>query len=108
MSSSRGEQPSTVSVGWAVAVVLVLWWPLTFVAVEVQRPRPGEPGVDMTPLLYVPAAIAWIPMVAITALVAFVAGQRLGAADKDKRRDRGLVCGGLMTIIGPVVLLFLG
>jgi hypothetical protein len=93
---------------WAAAVPLVLWWPLTFVAVQLQRPRPGEPGVDLAELTYVPAAVVWLPMVAVTALVAWLVGRRgTGAADERKRRNRGLLVGVLTLIVVPGVLLML-
>ena len=98
---------SPVSIGWAVAVPLVLWWPLTFLVVQLQRPRPGEPGVDLAKLTYLPAAVAWLPMVAVTALVAWLVGRRLRHGDERKRRNRGLACGILTLIIVPGALLML-
>ncbi len=96
-----------MSVGWAVAVPLVLWWPLTLLAAWLQKPRPGEPGVDLTGLIWLPAAVAWLPMVAVTALVAWVAGRRGTAADERKRRNRGLTYGILTLVVVPGVLLYL-
>jgi hypothetical protein len=101
-----------VSVGWAMIVPLVAWWPLTVVFVQLQRPSPGEPGVDFAPLLYLPAAVVWLPMVAVTALVAWLAGRRLerrgaGPADERKRRNRGLGYGVATLILVPLLLMFL-
>ncbi len=95
-----------------MAVPLIAWWPLTFVVVATKRPRPGEPGVDMTGLLYIPAAVSWLPMVAVTALVAWLVGRRLDrkrVADRSerKRRNRGLVCGIATLVIVPLLLLML-
>ena len=106
-----------MSIGWAVAVPLVAWWPLTFLVVQLQRPRPGEPGVDLASLTYLPAAVVWLPMVAVTALVAWLVGKRVRHADERhadvrhaderKRRNRGLACGILTLIIVPGALLML-
>jgi hypothetical protein len=112
MSNTRSRsrtKTTPVSIGWAIAVPLVLWWPLTFLAVQLQRPRPGEPGVDMAGLTYLPAAVAWLPMVAVTALVAWLAGRRMRnkPAGERGRRVRGIVCGVLTLIIVPGALLML-
>jgi len=111
MSNTRSMKTTPVSIGWAVAVPVVLWWPLTFLAVQLQRPRPGEPGVDMSGLAYLPAAVAWLPMIAVTALVAWLAGRRLRNRNKPagerRRRVRGIVCGVLTLIIVPGALLML-
>lgn len=103
------NQTTSVSVGWAIAVPLVLWWPLTFLVVQTQRPRPGEPGVDLAELTYLPAAVAWLPMVAVTALVAWLVGRRAKGkpTDERKRRNRGLLVGVLTLIIVPGALLML-
>lgn len=112
MSNTRSRsrtKTTPVSIGWAIAVPLVLWWPLTFLAVQLQRPRPGEPGVDMSGLAYLPAAVAWLPMVAVTALVAWLVGRRAKGrpTDERRRRVRGIVCGVLTLIIVPGALLML-
>jgi hypothetical protein len=111
MSNTRSRSRNPVSIGWAIAVPLVLWWPLTFLAVQLQRPRPGEPGVDMAGLTYLPAAVAWLPMVAVTALVAWLAGRRAEAkgkrADERGRRVRGILWGILTLIVVPGALLLL-
>src|ERR1700742_4900896 len=101
----RTRTTSPVSIGWAVAVPLIAWWPLTFLVVQLQRPRPGEPGVDLAKLTYLPAAVAWLPMVAVTALVAWLVRRRPPPADDRKRRNRGLACGILTMIIVPGALL---
>lgn len=96
-----------MSIGWAIAVPLVLWWPLTFVAVQLEQGGAN----DMSGLLYLPAAVVWLPMVAVTALVAWLVGRRLRAkgkpADERGRRTRGLVCGVLTLVVVPGALLFL-
>jgi hypothetical protein len=112
LSSRRSHKTSPVSVGWAIVVPLVAWWPLTFVFVQVQRPSPGEPGNDLAPLLYLPAAVVWLPMVAVTALVAWLAGRRLerrgaGSTDDRKRRNRGLAYGVATLILVPLLLMLL-
>jgi hypothetical protein len=103
------EKTSPVSVGWAAAVPLIAWWPLTFLAVQLQRPRPGEPGVDLASLTYLPAAVAWLPMIAVTALVAWVVGRRMRgrATTERKRRNRGLLVGIATLIVVPGLLLML-
>jgi hypothetical protein len=109
MGHMSSQTTTSVSVGWAVAVPLVLWWPLTFLIVQLQRPRPGEPGVDLSRLTYLPAAVAWLPMVAVTALVAWLVGRRARGkpAGERKRRNRGLLVGVLTLIIVPGALLML-
>lgn len=96
----------SVSVGWAALVPLVLWWPLTLLVYVLQKPGPGEPGVDLAGLIWLPALVAWLPMVAVTALVAWLAGRK-GPADDRRRRNRGLGYGILTLIIVPGVLLYL-
>lgn len=102
-TGSRSARP--VSILWAVAVPIILWWPLTFVAVQLRQER-GRAN-DMSGLLYVPAAVAWLPMIAVTALVAWLAGRRMKPAGERSRRARGLVCGILTLIVVPGALLML-
>jgi hypothetical protein len=94
-----------VSIGWAVAVPLILWWPLTFVTVSLRQDQ-GRAN-DMSGLLYLPAAVAWVPMIAVTALVAWLAGRRMRPAGERRRRARGLACGILTLILVPGALLML-
>ena len=100
------ERRLPVSVPWAIAVPAIAWWPIVYAFVELRRPQPGEPGIDLNSLLYLPAAVAWLPMIAVASLAATWVGHamaRRGVA-ADGRRRRGLWCGVGALLFGIAVL----
>ncbi|HEY0450653.1 hypothetical protein [Actinophytocola sp.] len=100
-----------VSAGWAITVPLVLWWPIAVTFIELQRPTDRD--ADLTSLLYLPAGLMWLPLIAGSAAIAWLAGltldRRRTPVDRSnaKRRNRGLLCGLGMTIVAPPLFLLL-
>lgn len=106
-----GDRPSPISTPWAIAVPAIAWWPIAVTFIELRRPPPSGPGVDLVSLLYWPAAIAWLPMIAVASVAATWGGlamrRRVADSSAAERRGRGLLCGAGALLCGIAVLVIL-